>query len=107
MDERNIIIRAKKSTLLHKQQPWQKMVDTTFDDTMGSYDGAETCELVGSFLLSELQDLNINVGLFRDDGLAITNTTPRDTVKLKKHICRIFNRKGLRITKQTKRSSAS
>ena len=23
---------------------------------MGSYDGAETCELVGSFLLSQLQD---------------------------------------------------
>lgn len=39
---------------------------------MGSYDGAETCELVGSFLLSQLQDLNINLGLDRDDGLAIT-----------------------------------
>ena len=46
---------------------------------MGSYDGAETCELVGSFLLSQLQDLNINVGLYRDDRLAITNATPRNT----------------------------
>ena len=41
-----------KSTLRHKQQPWQKKGDTTFDITMGSYDGAETCDLVGSFLLS-------------------------------------------------------
>ena len=98
MDERNIIIHAKKSTLIHKQQPWQKKGDTTFDVTMGSYDGAETCELVGSFLLSQLQDLNINVGLFRDDGLATTNTTPRDTENIKKEICRIFNRNGLRIT---------
>ena len=43
MDERNIIIHAKKSTLIHKQQPWQKKGDTTFEVTMGSYDGAETC----------------------------------------------------------------
>ena len=98
MDERNIIIYAKKSTLIHKQQPWQKKGDTTFEVTMGSYDGAETCELVGSFLLSQLQDLNINVGLYRDDGLATTNTTPRNTENIKKEICRIFNRNGLRIT---------
>ena len=98
MDERNIIIHAKKSTLIHKRQPWQKKGDTTFDVTMGSYDGAETCDLVGSFLLSQLQDLNINVGLYRDDGLATTNTTPRDTENIKKEICRIFNRNGLRIT---------
>ena len=50
---------------------------------MGNYDGTETCELVGGFLLSQLQDLNLNVGLYRDDGLAITNATPRDTEKRK------------------------
>ena len=98
MDERNIIIHAKKSTFVHTQQPWQKKGDTTLDVTMGSYDGAETSELVGSFLLSQLHDLNINVGLYRDDGLATTNTTPRDTENIKKEICRIFNCNGLRIT---------
>ena len=97
-DERNIIIHAKNSILIHKHTPWQKKGNTTFDVTMGSYDGAETCELVGSFLLSQLQDLNINVGLYRDDGLAITNATPRDTENIKKKICRIFNNNGLRIT---------
>ena len=96
-DERNII-HAKNSILIHKHLPWLKKGNTTFDVTMGSYDGAETCELVGSFLLSQLQDLNINVGLYRDDGLAITNTTPRDTENIKKEICRIFNNNGLRIT---------
>ena len=40
-DERNIIIHAKNSTLIHKHQPWQKKGNTTFDVTMGSYDGAE------------------------------------------------------------------
>ena len=33
---------------MHKQQPWLKKVDTKFDVPMGSYDGAEKCELVGS-----------------------------------------------------------
>ena len=65
---------------------------------MGSYDGAETCELVGSFLLSQLQDLDVNIGLYRDNGLAISNATPSRTENIKKHICRIFNQNGLRIT---------
>ena len=97
-DERNIIIHAKNSTLIHKQQPWQKKGNTAFDVTMGSFDGAETCELVGSFLLSQLQNLDINIGLYRDDGLAISNSTPRETENIKKEICRVFNRNGLRIT---------
>ena len=65
---------------------------------MGSYNGAETYELVGSFLLSQLQDLNANIGLYRDDGLAITNATTRETENIRKEICRIFNNNGLRIT---------
>ena len=38
------------------------------------------------------------MGLYRDDGLAITNATPRQTENIKKEICQIFNRNGLRIT---------
>ena len=74
---------------------------------MGSYDGAETCDLVGSFLLSQLQDLNINVVLYSDDGLATTNTTLRDIENIKKEICRIFNRNGLRITIKTNKKIIS
>ena len=65
---------------------------------MGSFDGAEICELVGLFLLSQLQHLNINVGLYRDDGLAATNQTPRNADKIKKEICKIFKENGLSIT---------
>ena len=97
-EERNIIIHAKNSILVHKHQSWQKKGDTTFDVTMGSYDGAETCELVGSFLLSQLQNLDVNIGLYRDDGLAVSSATPRDTENIKKEICRVFNLNGLRIT---------
>ena len=53
---------------------------------MGSYDGMETCELVGSFLLSQLQDLDVNIGLYRDDGLVISKVSPRRTENIKKHM---------------------
>ena len=44
-----------------------------FDVTMGSYDGAEVCELVGIFILNILAKLfgKSNVGLYRDDGLVL------------------------------------
>ena len=41
--------------------------------TMGAYDGAEVCELIGIFMLHKLstQYDKYNIGLYRDDGLAI------------------------------------
>ena len=42
--------------------------------------------------------LNINVGLYRDDGLTITNQTPQNADKIKKEICKIFKENGLSIT---------
>ena len=45
--------------------------------TMGSYDGAEVCELVGLFILNDLCNEygKDNIGLYRDDGLAIFKHT--------------------------------
>ncbi|XP_061900734.1 uncharacterized protein LOC133648549 [Entelurus aequoreus] len=65
---------------------------------MGSLDGAETCELVGSFLLSQLASLNLNLGIYRDDGLAVCRASPRSSENTKKRICQIFKENGLRIT---------
>ena len=51
-----------------------------FDVTMGSFDGAEICDLVGLFLLHDLTKKfgNKFVGLYRDDGLAIIQSkSPR------------------------------
>ena len=77
-EERNIIIQAKNSLLTNKQQQWQKKSSSTFDVTMGSFDGAETCELVGGFLLSQLQTkFGDKIGLYRDDGLAVTGSHPK------------------------------
>lgn len=101
-DDRQIIIRAKHSwsLLFNNETPWQKKNSSTlFDVTMGSYDGAETCELVGCYLLSQLTKIpEIDIGLYRDDGLAVINQTPRKIEKIKKEICKIFAQNNLRIT---------
>lgn len=50
-----------------------KKENESFDVTMGSYDGAEVCELVGLFILSKLTNVAgmDSIGLYRDDGLAV------------------------------------
>ena len=68
---------ARKSLLFNNNRTWAKRNSTNlFGVSMGSYDGAEICELVGLFILSELQKrFGTNIGLYRDDGLAAINTT--------------------------------
>ena len=66
---------------------------------MGSFDGAETCELVGCYLLSRLtQKYGKNIGLYRDDGLSAFNKTPQEIEKIKKDLCKIFRDNDLKIT---------
>ena len=50
-NDKKITNHARKSLLFNKQQIWIKKESGLFDVTMGAYDGAEVCELVGSFLL--------------------------------------------------------
>ena len=66
-NDKKIINHARKSLLFKKQQTWSKKESGLFDVTMGAYDGAEVCELVGSFLLYALsQKYNkTNIGLYR------------------------------------------
>ena len=66
---------------------------------MVSFDGAETCELVGCFLLSQLKTkCGGKIGLYRDDGLAVSNATPRENERTKNDICLVFKEHGLNIT---------
>ena len=66
--------------------PWRK-IKSDFDVTMGSFDGAETCELVGLFLLYQLTHLDVNVGLYKDDGLATCTKTPKQVEAVKNKKC--------------------
>ena len=53
-----------------------------FDVTMGSYDGA--CELIGMYILSlTATQFRDEVGLYRDDGLAVCKATSREIEKNK------------------------
>ena len=99
-DEREIIIQAKESCLYSDNQPWGKKDSASlFDVTMGSYDGAETCELVGLFLLSQITaKYGPDFGLYRDDGLGVINASPRRVELIKKGLCTLFNQYGLKIT---------
>jgi hypothetical protein len=97
-EERLIIAQAKKSIVFSNCTPWYKKVNSKFDVTMGSFDGAETCELIGLYLLSQLQNLDINIGLYRDDGLAICNKSPKEIENIKKDICKVFRNNNLNVT---------
>ena len=60
--------------MFHDNEPWiKKDSNDDFDVTMGSYDGAEVCELAGLFMLIELSKIfdEDNIGLYRDDGLSV------------------------------------
>ena len=70
-----------------------------FDVTMGSYDGAETCELIGVYMLSLIAtQFRDEVGLYRDDGLAVCKATPREIEKTKQEVSKVFKSNGLKIT---------
>ena len=106
----DIIQHARKSLLFDQNNIWIKKNNPHFDVTMGSYDGAEICELVGLYLLDEIQrQVNgIEFGLYRDDGLGITRKlSGPQTERLKKHIIKIFQANNLKITIECNMSQAN
>ena len=102
-DEISIIKHAKNSLLTNKQGDWEKKTGK-FDITMGSYDGAESCELIGLYMLHLLQQIIPAhlIGLYRDDGLAIIPEANGPKLeRIRKQITKIFKTEGLRITTET------
>ena len=98
----NIIMHARKSFLYNNGEPWVKKGDVNFDVPMGSYDGAEICELVGLYLLHKISSANLfeknAFGLYRDDGLAVTKLNRQDGAKLCRELTNLFKKEGLGIT---------
>ena len=75
--EKRILEHSRKSLLFQNGEPWVKKNNSDFDVTMGSYDGAETAEIVGLYVLSKLEKLihQKHLGLYRDDDLAVVDLT--------------------------------
>ena len=68
---------------------------------MGCFDGAEVCELVGTFIFNKLKNVfqNSTFGLYRDDGLAvIKGLSGPEIERLKKNVVKTFKDYGLNIT---------
>ena len=100
----SIILNARKCFLFNNGQPWAKKENARFDVTMGSFDGAEICELVGLYLLSKIVKIVgiNNVGLYRDDGLGyLKGKSKVQTEQIKKKLCQCFKEEGLSITVNT------
>ena len=55
--QKKIIFQARKSFLYLNEKPWVKKGDVNFDVELVSYDGAQVCELVGLFILSQMTHL--------------------------------------------------
>ena len=100
----NIIHHCKKSIFFSRDSAWIKSDGSLFDVTIGSYDGAEVCELVCLFMLNLIAPLvgKNNVGLYRDDGLAILkNASGPESERIKKKVIKIFQQYGLSISADT------
>ena len=89
-----------KSLLFHNNVAWKKKTTAScFDVTMGSYDGAEVCELVRPFTLSKLENIGKkNTGLYRDDGLVVLrNMNAWGIDKIRKIIIKMFKDIGFQL----------
>ena len=102
----DIVMHARKSILFNDNDLWIKRHgDPNFDVTMGSFDGAELCELVGLYILHTLGETYgvKNLGLYRDDGLAyFRNLGGPACDRIRKDMISLFKDKfGLKITIST------
>ena len=99
-DNIRIIKHCRKSLLFNKDEAWKKKSKSNFDVTMGSYDGAQVCELVGLYILSLLEEFicQQDVGLYRDDGLIVVKKlNGKQTDQLRKDIIKCFKTVGFKI----------
>ena len=92
-----MINKTKLSLLFVRGSPWVKRT-SEWDVTMGSFDGAEVSELVGIYMLNQLTKTDLDLGLYRDDGLGVTNLKGRPLEAKRQQIQQIFRECGLRVT---------
>ena len=86
-EDRDLIMHTRKSILVNGSDTWIKRGEDLFDVTMGANDGAEVCDIVGLYLLSQLNHLPINGGLYRDDALFACSLPPKQVHKTMEDKC--------------------
>ena len=95
--DKKIIYHTHKLLLFNQEQMWMNKGSDLLAASMGPYDGAEVCELIGIFLLNLLGwQYMKNIGLYRDGGLSIfKNCSCPQMEKFKKHLQKVFKNNGL------------
>ena len=59
-NDQSLILHSCKSTIFYENETWEKISSTDlFNVGMGSYNGAEICDMVGLFLLNEIKTSKI------------------------------------------------
>ena len=99
-EDRDVILHTKQSLLYSAGTAWvKKDAPNYFDVTMGSFDSAKSCKLVGTYLLCRLpEDIRRKVGFYHDDGLGAFSERARGIECIKKQIYKVFAGNGLKIT---------
>ena len=89
-----LITHCRKSLLFFGNETWKKKsAESCFDVTMGSFDVAEICELVGLYIQWNLENIlaKTNFGLYRDDGLILLkNFNGQQMDKKRKTVINVF-----------------
>ena len=100
-DDKKILYHSRKSLLFDRENTWMKKGGDLFDVAMAVYDGAEVCELVGTFLLEKIREIcnEGDIGSYRDGGLAtFRDKSGTQLEKMKKKFQRLFKEYDLEIT---------
>ena len=106
-DQEYKTIMHSRRTILHdnKGNMWtKKEIKKQFDVSMGAFDGAEVCELIGLYIISTINESMKfeSIGLYRDDGLAVLKSaTGSESERMRKRLIKIFQDNDLSITSQT------
>lgn len=75
---------------------------------MGLFKGAETCKLIGCYLLSRLtKKYAKNTGIYHNDGLSVFTKTPQKIERINKDLCKIFHNSDLKITVESSLTRAN
>ena len=100
-DHLRMIKHCPKSLLFNNNDSWRKKdTESCFDVTMGSYDGAETCKLLVTHVLSLLAKVidHNHSGLYRHDGLILLrNSTGPKMYRIRKNVIKTFKDIGFKI----------
>ena len=98
-----VIMHSRRTVLFDGKHTWCKRDNPKFDIGQGSFDGAESSELIGLFMIDQVVNVHEvlpkdHFGLYRDDILGVDSGGGPKIERDKKKIVKIFKDLGLHIT---------